>query len=144
MATLTFGSLYWAVPAPTILVTDVPAKAAGTTVAMQLAGFTHSNNRLTNTGVMRVYEVQFNGSIHRASGGTQGAAQILSGLYKNSEHVAGAGSVRTVSNLSDNGSFSILAQMELDTSDYVELWVQSDNGDDLQIEVGVLSVKVLG
>jgi hypothetical protein len=144
MAKLTFASLYWLVPAATSNTANVPAKAAGTTAPMQLEGFTHSDNRLTNIGVSRVYEVQFNGSIHRIAGSTQGDVEVTSGLYKTGEIIVGSGSIRTVSGIDDHGSFSMLGQVTLGTGDYVELWVQSSNGDSLQIEVGVLSVKVLG
>ncbi len=59
MAKLSFGSLYWATPAATVLGVATPLKAAGTTAAMVVGDFTAStSNRLTYTAAAtRTFEV---------------------------------------------------------------------------------------
>jgi hypothetical protein len=141
MAKLTFGSCYFSTPVETTLTATIPAKAAGTTTAMLLEGFTHTDNRLTNTGVGRTYEVRFDGSVSKV--GNQ-ATEAISRIYRDGSVVVGAGSVRTIANAADHGAFSVAGQVFLATGGYVELWLETDSGDNLTISVGVLSAKVIG
>ena len=140
---LSFGSIYFSTPAMTTLTGTTPAKAAGTTTTMQLGDFLHpSNNRLTYDGVTtRIFEVLFTGSAQKGSGGS---ADTFYYLYKDGVLIPGATVSRKIPNVGDEGAFGILAQVTLASGSYVELWLSTENGDDLQIDYGVLTAKVLG
>jgi hypothetical protein len=143
MAKLTFGSCYFesAAAVETDNIAGVPIKAAGTTTAMKLEGFTHTNGRLTCTGVIRTYEVQFNGNVSKGGGG---ATVALSAIFKNGAAVVGSGTTLRISSSSDHRALAILCHADLGPGDYVEIWVQTDTGDNITIDGGVLSVKVIG
>ncbi|GAH05979.1 unnamed protein product [marine sediment metagenome] len=143
MAKLSYGSCYFSTPASTTLSAGTPVKAAGTTTTMQLGDFTHSgSNRLTYTGVTaRVFNVAFAGSVTKGSGGSTLAEMYL---YKNGTLIPGADVLRLIANASDEGAAAVMCQVSLTTNDYVELWIETDTGDDLTIEAGVLSANVLG
>ena len=143
MALLSFGSCYWSTATATVNVANTPIKAAGTTSSMQLADFSMPlSNRLTYTGAdTRTFEIRFDGSVSKGVGG---ATQSLNYIYRNGTLVTGAITGRTISSASDIGAFSISAQVIMTTNDYIELWLEDDTGDDLTIEYGVLSAKVLG
>ena len=65
-------------------------------------------------------------------------------LYKSGTLIPGATVARTISNGGDKGAFAVSAQVSLDDGQYVELWVESDGVQDITIESGVLSAKVIG
>ena len=143
MALLSFGSAYFSTPAATTNIAATPIKAAGTTTAMQLADFDMStSNRLRYLDLTtRTFEVMFTGSVSKAGGGATASNYYL---YKNGIAIPGAVVARTISNTSDIGAFSVTCQVTLALNNYVELWLETDTGDDLTIETGVLSAKVLG
>lgn len=143
MAFLSFGSIYFSTPAETILTADTAIKAAGATTTMQLADFMHTvDNRLTyDDAITRIFEVNFSGSVTK---GTGSRSITVSYLYKNGVAIPGAVIGRAVPNASDEGAFAVNCQVSLSSGDYIELWIESDTGDDLTIERGVLSAKVLG
>ena len=148
-ATLTYGSIYFdqdfsSYPdnlVETPLTASTPAKALGPTATMELGGFLATgNNRLVNdSGATRTYEAMFAGSMS-ASAGCIAEAH----LYKNDALVTGSTIVRKIANAGDQGAFAVLAQVSLDDGQYVELWIESDGGEDLTILNGVLAAKVLG
>lgn len=143
MAFLTAGSIYFSTPIETILSAATPAKAAGNTTIMQVAGFSMpADNRLQcETAVARMYELGFNGSGHKGGGG--GTLAYIA-LFKNGALIPGSAIERTITNASDEGAFSVKAHVSLAIGDYVELWVESDSGDNLTIGAGVLSAIVIG
>ena len=141
MAFLTYGSIYFSTPALTTLAAGVPSKALGTTTAMALGDFLSTgDNRLVNdSGVTRAYDVLFVGSMSATAGCLAEAH-----LYKIGTLIPGATIARTIANGGDQGAFSVSAQVSLDDGQYVELWVESDGVQDITIESGVLSAKVIG
>ena len=142
MSTLSFGSCYWSTATATTEAAATPIKAAGTTTAMQLGSFTTTNNRLTYTGTAtRTFEASFTGSSTKGGGGSTIAKYMI---YKNGVAVPGAEIDRSKANTSDEGAMSVMCHVSLATTDYVELWVETDTGDDLTIEHGVLAARVLG
>jgi len=143
MAKLSFGSCYFSTPASTTLSAATPAKAAGTTTSMQLADFTMpANNRLTYTATdTRTFQAMFTGSASKASGGSALSAGYIA---KNGSVITGSQVQRQLANTSDIGAGAVSAQFTLAQNDYIEFWVETDNGDDLTIEAGVLSVHVIG
>lgn len=142
MAKLSFGACYFSAPAVTTLVAGVPAKAEGTTVAMQLGGFLHpTNNRLEyDQLVTRTFLVSADVSATKSGGGSSLVSFLL---YKNGAMVPGARVNRQVSTV-DEGAVAVQCNVQLAQGDYVELWVQTDDGDDVTIEAGTLDAQVIG
>jgi len=141
---LTYGSYYFDTAASTTLSAATPAKAAGTTAPMAAYGLTTTtSNRITlNAGqTTRLYDVNVSISSTKALGGDAIGSFYI---YKNGVEIPGMHIQRTIANSSDIGAIPINGQVELSEGDYLELWVESDNGNAIQIEHGVVSVKVLG
>ena len=65
-------------------------------------------------------------------------------LYKNGSVVTGTEIQRDISDTGDFGAGATHAIVQLATNDYVELWVETDDGDDVQIDFGVLSAVTVG
>ena len=144
---LTFGSFYFSTPALTTLAAATPAKAAGTTTINPASvgnGFTMpANNRLQlDSGqTTRVYRVSALVSLVKSDGGsTDGKLYIA----KNGTIVAESGITRTLANTSDFGAVAAGWMVSLAADDYVELWVETTNGDDVTIQDGGLGATVLG
>ncbi len=142
MAKLTYGGLAWATPVETIISAGVPTKALGSTTASQLGDFTHSNNRLTYNGATtRDFGIMITCSFTKASGGsTLGTIHIA----KNGSAIAGLQIDRTLPNSSDVGALSVCGSASLSTNDFIELFIHSDNGDNITITTGQICIKVLG
>jgi hypothetical protein len=151
MAKLAFGSFYFdqdftSYPdniIETPVTADTPTKALGPTTAGELADFTMSaNNRLLcNVTVERTYYVSFHGSITKDG---SGASNTVSGIYKNGVFVPGALIRRKISSATDEGAFPSQCVVKLISGDYIELWVQSDNSENVSITVGGLAVMTVG
>lgn len=137
-----YGSLVWITPASTTLAANVPAKAAGTTAGVLCSGFSHSNNRLTYTGQTgRVYLVSVSASVIKGAGGS---SETDFHLHVNGDeikpHVG-----RTIASATDESAVAITALLALKKDDYVELWVETDTGDDLTISEGsAITITVAG
>lgn len=141
---LTYAGCYFSTPALTTLAAATPTKAAGTTTSMPVDnGFTHTDNRLTlDAGqTTRDYRVSANFSVVKSDGGATDASFYIA---KNGSILTPSKIIRTLANTSDHGSVSIGTGVELEADDYVELWVETTNGDDLTVEAGGLGVSVLG
>lgn len=143
---LSYGSFYFSTPAETSLSASpiAPAKAAGTTTEFVSNGMTVSNsNRITlDAGqTTRDYEVVASISATKAGGGaTLGTFYIA----KNGTVVPGAMTNRQLANTSDEGAVPITCQLTLEAGDYLEIFVGSANNDNLTVESGGMSVKVIG
>ena len=137
------GSCYFSTPAATSNVAATPIKAAGTTTTMELTGFTSPlDNRLTYIDTEPVvFEVMFTGSVIKGGGGATESSMFI---YKNGVAVPGAHIERTIPSSTDTGAFAVSCQISLVTNDYVELWCETDTGDDVTVQAGVLSVKAVG
>ena len=138
---LTYGGYYFSTPALTTLSAATPLKAAGTTTAKPVNGFTHTaSNRLTYNGtVTRDFMVTVTFSANTAAG----AETCSFHLYKNGSLVTGSTIVRKVSN-NDIGAGALSTIVELATNDYVELWVETLGGDNLTIDNGTVIAVVVG
>jgi len=133
------GSLYWVTNVDTTTVADTPIKALGGTNGANCFGFSHSDNRLTYTGnVGRVFLVNATFSVS-ASGATNSTMHIA----KNGE-IAVSGIKRKIGTGGDIGAGSVAVLGKLKKGDYIELWVETDDGDDLTIEAGIITVTVAG
>lgn len=142
MAFLRYAGLYFSTPATTTLTAATPAKASGTTSLLGASGFTHANNRLTCTETQtRDYLVLTNLGVTKESGGS---TLGFYGIYKNGLPLAGGGRNRSISNTSDQGSVSVSVIATLALNDYIEVWVGSDNGDNITVEDGTLTAVVAG
>jgi hypothetical protein len=133
------GTMYFSTPAATTLAAATPAKASGTTTSQSLAGFTMpANNRLTYTGtVTRHFHVGVNAGVTKAGGGaTVGTMSIA----KNGTVETGSKVTVTVQNTSDKQHMSTTWALDLATNDYIEVFLESDTGDDITIETSTVSV----
>lgn len=139
---LKYGGCYISTPASTTLSATTPAKAAGTTSSMGLNGFSHTDNRLTYTGTAtRVFHITVSISAqHSGSGSTTFSLW----LYKNAAAITGTEITRYISGTGDTGAGSTQALVSLATNDYVEMWVETDDGDDVELEFGTMIARVAG
>lgn len=138
-----YGSMYVSSAAETTISgVDTPTKAAGTTTAgVKLRDFTHANNRLTYTGVpTRAFIISLSATITSASSNQSLAF-----------HIAKTGSVavaslqrRKIATGSDEGSVSVMVELELATNDYVEFFVENKTGSgNITVELMNLEVRSL-
>lgn len=142
---LTFAGTFFSTPAETTLAANTPAKAAGTTTFSSLSyGFTQTaNNRvqLDAGQATRAYRVTANIAVTKAGGGaTNGSFYIA----KNGTVDTDSKMIRTLANTSDVGSIIVMGVVELAAGDYVELWIETDTGDNLTIEAGGIGCGVAG
>jgi len=131
------GAIYFATPAATANGIATPIKCAGTTAAQGTAVKVTqaTTNRLTYTGVpTRDFKVEATISLSAAAA-TNGKIHI----YKNGSPITGA-TIARVLPIADVGAMAIHAYVSLATNDYVELWCETDDGDDITITNGVLSI----
>ena len=138
-----YGALYFSASALTTLAAATPAKAAGTTAAQDgNINFTIStSNRLTYTGVnTEEFHVSMSIGVTKSAGGSTTGSHHL---YKNGSLVAGATINRTYANATDAGAVALIAHVSLATNDYVELWLETDSGDDLTVNDGVITIHLL-
>ena len=141
---LSYGSFYFSSSAATTLSSATPAKAAGTTTECVSNGMTvSSSNRITlDAGqTTRDYEVTVAISVTKAGGGaTLGTFHIA----KNGTVVTGAMVNRSLANTSDEGAVALTFQITLAATDYLEIFIETNNGDNLTVESGGMSIQVIG
>ena len=133
------ATMYFSTPAATTLAAATPAKASGTTTSQALTAFTMpSNNRLTYTGtVTRHFHVGVNAGVTKAGGGaTVGTMSIA----KNGTVETGSKVTVTIQNTSDKQHMSTIWALDLATNDYIEVFLESDTGDDITIETSTVSI----
>lgn len=142
---LTFAGAFFSTPAETTMVANTPIKAAGTTTLSLLSqGFTQTaNNRLQlDAGqATRTYRCTANIAVSKAGGGaTNGSFYIA----KNGTIDTDTAMIRTLANTADVGSIIVIGMEELAAGDYIELWIETDTGDNLTIEAGGIGCGVIG
>ena len=138
-----YAALYFSASALTTLTAATPAKAAGTTAAQEASlNFTvGTSNRLTYTGVnAHEFHVSLSVGITKSAGGSTTGSHHL---YKNGSLVTGATINRTYANATDAGAVTLIAHVSLATDDYIELWLETDSGDDLTVNDGVITIHHL-
>lgn len=105
------------IPSPNTFV-----KLAGTTTAGTLQRFTHSNNRLTYTGILvRSFGISVNASIE---GNSNNTVQVRIQRY-NSANVLQEVSASTRSTISGNNraeNIGVLLAVTMQPNDYIEIW----------------------
>lgn len=131
------------------IVTGVPMKMAGTTTAGSLYQFTHpTSNRLTYGGsTAKLFHLQASGSWLFDDSTSQELAAVMFYMYDNS---GASGAVIAKSKLTtklDNdgdcpSSFSLDCLTTLDTSDYIEVWVERIGANDDEIIVRGINVVI--
>ncbi|MBK9968682.1 MAG: hypothetical protein IPP07_28990 [Holophagales bacterium] len=132
------GAIYWATPAATSNVAATPILCAGTTAAQGSAVKVTqaTTNRLTYTGApTRNFKVEATIGISAAATATTSKLHI----YKNGSLVTGLTVTRYIAG-SDIGAVAIHGIVSLASTDYVELWCETNDGDDLTVQNGVLSL----
>jgi len=136
-----FGAIYWATPAATSNESNTPILAAGTTAAQGNASLVTqaTTNRLTYTGLAtREFFVTCTVGVSAAATVTTAKFHI----YKGGSVVTGSTITRYISN-ADIGAVAVSGHVSLATNEYVELWCETDDGDDLTIQNGVLSIRAI-
>lgn len=136
-----FGAIYWATPAATTNESATPVKAAGTTAAQGNAALVTqaTTNRLTYTGTA-TREFFITCTVGLSAATTATTSKLY--LYKDGSLITGSTITRYISG-SDIGAVAISAHVSLATNSYVELWCETDDGDDLTIQNGVLSIRAI-
>lgn len=132
-----YGALAFSTAAATTLAAATASKAAGSTTAGPLSLFTHSNNRLTYTGsTPQDRLVTFSGSVNKASGS---GALVEVRFRKNGATLS---NVKVEFTLSPSAwvPISLGYVVPFVSGDYVEMWLESANGDDVTIQSGTLTV----
>ncbi len=136
-----YGSYYFSSSASTSLGTATPAKASGTTTAGNVDGFTHTaSNRLTYDGKLtQKFQVTFDGALVKSAHTTATTATIW--LAKGGSTITGASTLVTMSgDATTKTSVSLVSNVELATSEYIEVWIESSSVDDLTVAYGNVSV----
>jgi len=133
------GAIYWATPAATSNAAATPILCAGTTAAQGTAvKVTQAvTNRLTYTGVpTRNFIVEATIGISASATATTSKLYV----YKNGSAVTGLVVTRYIAG-SDIGAVAIHGVVSLASTEYVELWCETDDGDDLTVTNGVFSIR---
>ena len=137
-ATQLYAEMYLSSAAETTLTSTTPAKAAGTTTAGDLRGFTHAANRLTYDGIAtKVFRITASIGVSKAAGSTE---LCTVHIYKDGATV-NAQVDRTVSS-SDEGAVAVTALVSLATDEYIEVWLNSA-GDNLTWESGTVTISAV-
>ena len=145
-----YGSLGVLTAAQTTIVTgDTFVKAAGSTIGLENFGFSHSDNRLTYTGeTARTFKVTAEVSMT-----TSAATEALMAIFKNGVRTHPLESTGTypigviqrhVGVGTDVGAAAVSILVKLKKDDYVELWLTTDDGDEVTWEYGTLIATVAG
>jgi hypothetical protein len=132
------ASLYFSAPASTTPSAATAAKAAGTTTLQRGVEFTMSaNNRLLFSGAARHVHVLATLGVTKAGGGATLASAYVA---KSGSVEAGSKMTVTLQNTADRQVMSTAWTMLVDTGDYIEVFLESDTGDDITVQTGVLTV----
>lgn len=129
------GGIYWATPAATANTTNTPIKCAGTTAAQGTANQVTqaTTNRLTYTGAAtRQFEVEATIGMSAAA-----ATQAKLHIYANGSPITGSTVTKTIAN-TDIDVLAVHAIVTLAKDEYVELWCETNDEDDLTVQNGVL------
>lgn len=132
-----YGAIYWSAGAAAANETATPIKVAGTTAALGTANKVTqaTTNRLTFTGSdTRTFFASATFSVDCSA-----ATTLKMHLYKDGSAITGATIQRTVGG-TDVGAMAIHAVVDLAPSSYVELWCETNDGDNVNIPFGQLSI----
>ena len=136
-ATSLYGEYYFSTPAETTMSAATPVKASGTTTAGDTNGFTHTTNRLTYNGLAtKVFSVDCDISISKESGST---TEMVLSIAKDGTVIADSEIKRDVSGTTI-GALGTHALVTFATDSYIEIWLESDTGNNLTIQAGLISV----
>ena len=130
--------MYLSTRAETTLTGAAPAKAAGTTTAGELRGWTHASNRLTYDGAAtKTFMVQVSAGVSKAAGSTE---LCTVHIYVDGATV-NAQVDRTVSS-SAEGAVPVTAIVTMATDSFVEVWLNSA-GDNMWWESGTVTISTV-
>lgn len=133
-----YGAIYWSAGAAAANEANTPIKVAGTTAALGTANKVTqaTTNRLTYTGVnTRTFKCNATFSVDCSA-----ATSLKMHLYKGGAAITGATIQRTVGG-TDIGAMAIHASVDLATNEYVELWCETNDGDNVNVPCGQLSIE---
>jgi len=135
------GALYFSTPASTTIVAATPIKAAGTTAEMgsNKDVTVATTNRLTNaSGLTLDFRVLVTLSLLKGAGGVTDAIVYV---YKNGAAVAGLEIPRHLADVKGR-PISLSGVVSLADTDYLEIWLETDTGDDLTVS-GQFSIEAV-
>lgn len=136
------GEAFFSTPGTTTLAAATPAKAAGATTGWHLHGFTHTDNRLTYQGITEhFFRVRATTTVTKSDAGST-VAHIY--VAVNGSVQPGLQISQSMSGSTDKVAMSLSGTIELGTNDYVELWVSTDDGDDLTVQLGNINLTDAG
>lgn len=119
------GNVYVTTPVATAIGTvNTPVKVAGTTTGINLFRTTSlGNNNITYTGAKTRY-FTYNASISFTASGNNQIASFY--IYKNGVKLPESKQSRKIGTGADVGSISISGVTQLNSNDYLEVWVEND------------------
>lgn len=133
-----YGAIYWSAGAAAANNPNTPIKVAGTTAALGTANKVTQavDNRLTYTGTnTRTFAVEATFSVDCSA-----ATVLLMHIYKGGALVTGATIQRTVGG-TDVGAMAIHCHVDLAKDEYVELWCETNDGDNVNVPYGQMSLR---
>ena len=133
------ASYYWSSTAATANETDTPIKCAGTTASLQAEQFTvATTNRATYTGTMtRKFLVTITTSFTTSAATTSTLYIAVDGSV-----VTGLELNRLTTN-TDEGAWALSGVVSLAENAYVEVWCATNDGDDITVEAGTVTITAL-
>ena len=134
----THGEYYFSTPVTTVLTSNTPVKALGTTTPRLLHGFSHANNRLIYDGIGG-HDFLVTASLSVAQAAT-GATLCSILVAKNGVVEPGLEIRQKLANSSDEVAMAITGSVQLTTNDYIEMWLKSTTGDNVSIQLGIISI----
>lgn len=126
------GYIYFAAENNTVtdVISDnVPVKMVGTTTSGQLFRTTDDggvSDRVKYVGdTQRVFTIQCSATVERSSNGSRNVYSLI--VYKNGSIVPSVVSEQTFENGVSKGNFNLLGVVTMNTNDYIEIYVSSDD-----------------
>lgn len=126
------GYIYFSAENNTVtnVITDnVPVKMQGTTTAgefFRMSDDSGTNNRIKYVGdKARAFTVSCSATVERSSNGSRNVYSLI--VYKNGSMIPSIISEQTFENGVSKGNFNLLGALTLNSNDYIEIYVSTDN-----------------
>jgi hypothetical protein len=126
------GYIYFASENATVtnvLTDDVPVKMQGTTTSgtfFRMSDDGGMNNRILYSGSKeRTFNISCTATVERSDNGSKNVYSMI--IFKNGSQVPSIVSEQTFENGVSKGNFTVLGVLSLDTNDYIEVYMSTDN-----------------
>ncbi|MDX1463972.1 MAG: hypothetical protein R3359_13015, partial [Marinirhabdus sp.] len=108
---------------------NVPVKMQGTTTSgsfFRMSDDGGTNNRIKYTGAKeRNFKITCSATVERSNNGSRNVYSII--IYKNGSQIPSIIAEQTFENGVSKGNFTLLGVLAMDTDDYIEVYVSTDN-----------------